>query len=80
MEEQGVQTMSYHPLANETGGTAEDRRNEADRIIGILADHIVAWKLLNEVEYQFVQNISPHHRLVSAKQLFWLRDIKDKYL
>ena len=68
--------MAYHPLANDTGGTAEDRRAEADRILKILTDPC---DLYTEVEAKFIDDME-RGGPVSAKQLFWLRDIKDKYL
>ena len=70
--------MAYHPLTNETGGTAEDRRVEAERILDIMHENgIIA--SLNDKERYFVEYLDPS-RGVSPKQLFWLRDIKDKYL
>ena len=70
--------MAYHPLANDTGGTAEDRRDEADRIIQILSEHI-DFESMEFKEQKFVGQMQDGGR-VSPKQLFWLRDIKDKYL
>lgn len=70
--------MAYHPLANETGGTADDRRAEADRIISMLI-HAGCYNQMTEKESDFVQRIESNVP-VSPKQLFWLRDIKDKYL
>jgi hypothetical protein len=73
--------MSYHPLANDTGGTADDRRNEADRILEIIAHECL--KTMTPAEYKFLgdmEELKEKRRPISAKQLFWLRDIKDKYL
>ena len=75
--------MSYHPLANDTGGTLEDRRNEADRILTILSEH-ASPEAMSEREARFVaeqMGRSNDHASwsVSPKQLFWLRDIKSKY-
>lgn len=70
--------MSYHPLANDTGGTADDRRNEASRIIQILSEGIEFNDMLQK-EQDFVGQMQMGS-IVSPKQLFWLRDIKDKYL
>jgi hypothetical protein len=69
--------MAYHPLANDTGGSPEDRRNEADRILKILED--VDAVQFTTKEDQFIGQIRDDVP-VSPKQLFWLRDIKDKYL
>ena len=69
--------MAYHPLANDTGGTADDRRSEADRILKILdsepQDHFT------QREQEFMEQMQ-QGGTVSPKQLFWLRDIKDKCL
>jgi len=73
--------MSYHPLANDTGGTADDRRVEADRILKIFRDTNLDAEDLSETEARFVaEQIDHPERPVSPKQLFWLRDIKDRYL
>lgn len=66
--------MAYHPLSNV--GTPEERREEADRLIELIAENQGE---LNEKERDFVADIEMGGN-VSAKQLFWLRDIKDKYL
>lgn len=68
--------MAYHPMSNDTGGTADDRRAEADRILIMLEP--VAY-MLTDKETEFVDRSSLGGS-VSPKQLFWLRDIKDKYL
>jgi hypothetical protein len=69
--------LVYHPLSNDSGGTAEDRRNEADRLVGIIQD--AAPDTMTEKEIEFVDRMA-RGGTVSTKQLFWLRDIKDKYL
>jgi hypothetical protein len=69
--------MAYHPLANDTGGTADDRRSEADRLVKIIEE--AAPDTMTQTEIEFVDRMS-HGGTVSTKQLFWLRDIKDKYL
>ena len=70
--------MAYHPLANDTGGTADDRRAEADRIIQILSENI-EFEELAPNEQKFIGNMQ-EGSAVSPKQLFWLRDIKDRCL
>ena len=69
--------MAYHPLANDTGGSPEDRRSEADRILKILED--VDAVQFTTKEDKFIGQMRDDVP-VSPKQLFWLRDIKDKYL
>jgi hypothetical protein len=70
--------MAYHPLANDTGGSADDRRAEADRIIQILSE-TVEFEALAPNEQKFIGQIQ-NGEAVSTKQLFWLRDIKDRAL
>jgi len=69
--------MAYHPLATESGGTADDRRAEATRILKILAD--VSPDEFTGKETEFLDEMEDNNRPVSAKQLYWLRDIKAKY-
>jgi hypothetical protein len=72
--------LSYHPLANDTGGTSDDRRAEADRILKII-DSCIDTDALNERENIFIEQMLDDQTVpISPKQLFWLRDIKDKYL
>jgi hypothetical protein len=70
-------------LNQDSGGTGADRIAEAERIMGMgLADHIDE---MNDRERDFVEKMSSqldvidHTTFVSPKQLFWLRDLKDKY-
>ena len=70
--------MAYHPLSNDTGGTADDRRAEADRIIQILSEHI-SFEELAPNEQKFIASMQ-EGGAVSPKQLFWLRDLKDRCL
>ena len=69
--------MSYHPLTNDTGGRAEDRRAEADRILDML--DVIPSDEMTVKEQEFMDYVYFGHA-ISPKQLFWLRDIKDKYL
>jgi hypothetical protein len=75
--------MSYHPLANDTGGTADDRRSEAKSLLKIIGE---SRDLLEQKEEAFIEDMisalsdPDEEGTVSPKQLFWLRDIKDKYL
>ena len=68
--------MAYHPLTNDTGGTADDRRAEANRILKLLEGHD---DRMTAKERAFVEDMDNDWD-VSPKQLFWLRDIKNKYL
>lgn len=67
--------MSYHDLS-ECTLTNEERAEEAQRIVarlvGSCADE------LNPKESEFVSKMDGAS-YVSVKQLFWLRDINDKY-
>lgn len=76
--------MSYHKLSNESGGTNEDRANEADRICQMLDDSVRG--RMTSKEQGFVRETEERIAVygsgafVSTKQLFWLRDLKEKYL
>lgn len=61
--------MSY--ASGFTGGNADDRRAEADRILKIIENDI-----LTPREQSFVDEMASGGP-VSGKQLLWLRDIKD---
>ena len=65
--------MAYHDLSEHTLTPAE-RIEEAGRIVEMLASHMDE---LTDKERSFVEGIESS---CSVKQLFWLRDIKDKYL
>ena len=67
--------MSYHDLSSCTLDD-DQRREEADRILKMLegeADN------LTTKEQDFMEQMQDGGP-VSVKQLFWMRDIKDKYL
>ena len=68
--------MSYHPLSNDTGGSADDRVGEALRLLEIIAEVAIE---LTPKESAFVESMN-ECTTCSPKQLFWLRDIKDKDL
>lgn len=67
--------MSYHDLS-ECTLTADERRAEADRLTVIIGEF---QDKLTDTELAFVKKQRDGFP-VSVKQLFWLRDIKDKYL
>lgn len=70
--------MAY--VGNDTGGTADDRRAEADRLLKMLGDVMQRCPIeMTRGELNFVEQMDSNCA-VSPKQLFWLRDIKDKYL
>ena len=70
--------MAYHPLANESGGDENSRINEAREIVKMLE---VCYEEMKANEQNFVNQMADTDcAWVSVKQLFWLRDIKDKYL
>lgn len=65
--------MSYHDLSECTLTHAE-RMTEAVQIIKLLLDE---WDRLSTKEQSFVEGIGT---AITVKQLFWLRDIKAKYV
>lgn len=65
--------MSYHDLSECTLTPAE-RMEEATRIIFMLQDY---YDELSEKEQAFIESLQTS---CSVKQLFWLRDIKDRVL
>lgn len=69
--------MSYHSLS-ECTLTPDERLSEASRIFQVLAEAQALEKLTAREREFFSSLIISDH--VTVKQLFWLRDIKDKYL
>jgi hypothetical protein len=68
--------MIYNNLSS-SGMSASDRRAEASRIVTMIEDLI---EKMTPFEKKFVEQMGDDFVPVSTKQLFWLRDIKDKYL
>lgn len=68
--------MSYHDLSSCTLDAGE-RRDEARRIFDMICDYM---ENMTPSERKFVESMGDDFAPVSIKQLFWLRDIKDKYL
>lgn len=68
--------MSYHDLS-ECTLTDDERRAEATRICGMLEGY---WTQMNDVERGFLSRVGDENYPVSVKQLFWLRDIKDRMI
>lgn len=70
--------MAYHPLANDTGGTADDRVVEARRIVKML-DGAGVIDEMSPKEQEFAEQMR-FCDFASPKQVFWLRDILENYL
>ena len=66
--------MSYHDLSESTL-TNDERVAEKDKIIERL---IPGFIVVTDSEHRFLLQIE-HSDIVSVKQLFWLRDINNKY-
>jgi hypothetical protein len=75
--------MAYNSLSNDSGQTQERRNQEALKIAQALAAKIAE---MTPTEAGFIGKL---HGLIgpmgfrvsiSAKQLFWLRDLREKYL
>lgn len=73
-------------LGQQTGGTADSDRDQALRIIGMIApitgnlprdQKILSDKDLFFARAQILESLFTNYS-VTGKQLFWLRDIKDK--
>jgi hypothetical protein len=75
--------MSPNPLWTDSGQTPERRSEEADELVGKLADAEAA---MMEHEAKFLRDMQERFErygnktMVSPKQLFWLRDLLEKYL
>ncbi len=68
--------MAYHVLANESGGDASSRVSEAHMIVRLLEDET---EQMTPKERTFIEQMADCD-FCTTKQIFWLRDIKDKYL
>ena len=68
--------MTYHPLTQESGGDELSRIEEARTIVRLLEE---ASEEMQPKERAFVESMADCD-YATTKQLFWLRDIKDKYL
>jgi hypothetical protein len=67
--------MAYHPLAQDTAQTPERRREEAEQLLSLLQPHYNEMMNHEQKFWSDMQQTS----LCSPKQLFWLRDLRDKY-
>ena len=75
--------MTYHPLTDDSGQTPERRAEEAQHLLKMLENSATGMqpnelKFIAETAARFEQ-YGPR-TIVSVKQLFWLRDLRDKYL
>ncbi len=64
-------------LFQESGGTPKQRRDEANKLV----DRLHAgekWRTMQKREQDFVEQMEFADE-VSPKQLFWLRDLAEKY-
>jgi hypothetical protein len=68
--------MAYNALSVDSGGDANSRVIEARKIVTMLADCCEA---MTPKEASFVESMD-ECAACTVKQLFYLRDIKDKYL
>ena len=72
--------MSYHDLS-ECTLSADERRAEANRILEMFGIGALNIDECSHTEKNFVEGlINNPNAPVSTKQLFWLRDIKDRIL
>jgi CBS domain containing-hemolysin-like protein len=69
--------VSYHDLS-ECTLSPEERYKEAEEIIQMISE-VKDFEDLSESEQSMINSVQ-HFQICSVKQLFWLRDIKDKYL
>jgi hypothetical protein len=68
--------MAYFHTSTQT---AAERRDEATRILAMLRDVDLA--RCTSTERAFLDRLrSDPEEAISPRQLFWLRDLKDKYL
>lgn len=70
--------MSYHDLSD-SAMTPQEMRAEATRICEMILPAVGDYTM-KQNELKFVMDISDKRKPVTTKQLFWLRDLKDKYL
>jgi hypothetical protein len=68
--------MGYNDLSESTL-TADERRAEANRILEIIGDQMV--KEMHAHEAKFIRQMENPNTPVSTKQIFWLRDLAEKY-
>lgn len=75
--------MSYHSLTTESGGDHRQRAMEAEKLLELIGEDT---DQLAPNEQKFVADLKERFEryglqtTVSTKQLFWLRDIKDRLI
>lgn len=62
------------PLFQSSTQSAEELRDEADRILGMLEGHEDAMSRTDRVVLEWADG-----RDVTPRMIFWLRDIKERY-
>jgi hypothetical protein len=67
--------MTYHPLANDSGSDDSRRREEAADLVSKLEDYL---EELTPSQRSFVEQMGEGGP-VTVKQIFWLRNIWDKF-
>jgi hypothetical protein len=67
--------MSYHDLSESTL-TPPERRLEATKIVSRISDCL---DQMTSSERRFVESMGCDFAPVSVKQLFWLRDLNERY-
>jgi hypothetical protein len=67
--------VTYHPLANDSGSDDSRRREEAAQLVSLLSDHL---EELSPRQRSFVEEMGEGGP-VSPKQLFYLRDLAEKF-
>lgn len=68
--------MTYHPLTQESGGDEKSRITEAHTICRLLEEFS---EQMSGKKRQFVEQMTDCD-YCTTKQLFYLRDIKDRYI
>lgn len=68
--------MSYHPQTKDSGGTEQDRISEARTICRMLEEF---QDVMSQKEKDLIESMTDCD-YCTTKQLFYLRDIKDRYL
>jgi len=68
--------MSYHPLSNEDGLSPEERLERVMELVNKIEPY---FDQLTPKEKAFVEQMSGYLPGATPKQLFWLRDILERY-
>jgi len=67
--------MTYHPLTRESGSDADRRRQEAVDLLQMIRPYVEDMKPHERKFWNDMQESS----FCTVKQLFWLRDLRDKF-